>query len=171
MRSTANSARRWSRARAGGRAVERALVRVVERREDLRLDRVEVREGRRARPQRRDGQRTQVEQLRVRRVLLGQNEVAEGDGKRGLGAEPAVGDDADEVLRRQRVADRDGEGDRVVVLGESGLEDEDLMVQHTRSWSTSSTSTRDGELDAQHGARDGLHVRSELEQRELVDEA
>ena len=30
---------------------------------------------------------------------------------------------------------------------------------------------RDGELDAQHGARDGLHVRSELEPRELVDEA
>eukprot|EP00964_Phaeocystis_antarctica_P033789 scaffold19173_cov72-Phaeocystis_antarctica.AAC.1 len=54
-------------ARAGGRADERALVRVVERRDDLRLDRVEVREGRRARPQRRDGQRTQVEQLRVRK--------------------------------------------------------------------------------------------------------
>ena len=30
---------------------------------------------------------------------------------------------------------------------------------------------RDGEIDAQHGARDGLHVRSELEPRELVDEA
>ena len=38
--------------------------------------------------ERRDGQRLQVEQLRVRRVLLGQDEVAEGDGQRRLRAEP-----------------------------------------------------------------------------------
>ena len=35
-----------------------------------------------------DGQRAQVEQLRVRWILLGQDEVAEGDGQRRLRAEP-----------------------------------------------------------------------------------
>ena len=76
-----------------------------------------------------DGQRAQVEQLGVRRVLLWQDEVAEGDGQRRLGAEPRVGDDADEVLRRQRVEDGDGEGERVVVLRELVLEEEELVVQ------------------------------------------
>ena len=61
--------------------------------EGLRLDRVEVGEARverRVLPEGGDGQRLQVEQLRVRRVLLRQDEVAEGDGQRRLRA-AAVG--------------------------------------------------------------------------------
>ena len=58
------------------------------------LDRVEVRElavvevGVLA--ERGERQRLQVEQLGVRRVLLGQDELAEGDGQRRLGGEPPV---------------------------------------------------------------------------------
>mmetsp|Transcript_20226 Transcript_20226/g.41320 ORF Transcript_20226/g.41320 Transcript_20226/m.41320 type:complete len:682 (-) Transcript_20226:1713-3758(-) len=178
-------------ARARRRTDEHALVRVEEGREDLRLNRVEVRKVRLVEAgvlaQRRDGQRAQVEQLGVRRVLLGQDEVAEGDGQRGLRAQPGVGDDAYEVLRRQRVGDGDGEGDGVVVLGEFGLEDEDLVVEHLLlvhildeyveglrvavHLGLKLEVGRDGQLHAQYGTCDGLHVRGELEPRELVDEA
>ena len=41
-------------------------------------------------PERRDGQRLQVEQLRGGGVLLGQDEVAEGDGQHRLAAQPLV---------------------------------------------------------------------------------
>mmetsp|Transcript_6109 Transcript_6109/g.13307 ORF Transcript_6109/g.13307 Transcript_6109/m.13307 type:complete len:274 (+) Transcript_6109:2928-3749(+) len=121
------------------------------------------------------------------RVLLRQDELAEGDWERGLGGEPAVGDDADEVLRRQRVEDRDGEGERMVVLGELGLEQEELRVQNVLLVDVLDEYVeglgravdlglelevgRDRELNAQDGARDGLHVRGKLEPRELVNEA
>ena len=118
---------------AGGRADEHVVVGVEEGVEGLRLDRVEVREGRGVEggvgPERRDGERLEVEQLGVRRVLLREDQVAERDGEGGLGAEPALRHDADEVLRRQRVVDRDGERERVVVLGEARLEDERLVVE------------------------------------------
>ena len=62
-------------ARAARCADEAILVGVEERREGLRLDRVEVREGvgvqSRLLLERRDGQRLQVEQLRVWRELIG----------------------------------------------------------------------------------------------------
>ncbi len=47
---------------------------------------------RRRSPQRRHGQRLQVEQLGGRRELLGQDEVAEGHGQHGLAAQPLVAD-------------------------------------------------------------------------------
>mmetsp|Transcript_57068 Transcript_57068/g.156706 ORF Transcript_57068/g.156706 Transcript_57068/m.156706 type:complete len:245 (+) Transcript_57068:2363-3097(+) len=89
---------------AGGRADEGVLVRVEESREDLRLYRVEVGEGRLIEgavlAECRDGQRLEIEQLGVGRVLLRQDEVAEGDGQHRLRIQPAVGDDAHKVLRR-----------------------------------------------------------------------
>jgi hypothetical protein len=131
-----------------------------------------------------DRQRLQVQQLGVRRVLLRQDEVAEGDGQQHLRAEPAVGDDADEVLGRERLVDRDGEVEHVLVLGELVLEHEELVVQHVLRVHVLDEHPealgeavhgllelevrRDGELDAQHGARDRQHVRGEVEPRELV---
>ena len=56
--------------------------------------------------------------------------MAEGHGQRRFRVEPPVGHDADEVLRWERVEDRDGERERVVVLGELGLEQEELVVQY-----------------------------------------
>ena len=68
----------------GRRGDEAVVVRVEERREGLRLDRVEVGEGvvveRRVLAERGRRQRLQVEQLGVRRVLVGQDELPEGDG-------------------------------------------------------------------------------------------
>ncbi len=62
----------------------------------LRLDGVEGGEGGVQRlkarvSQRGDGERLQVEQLRGRGVLLGQDEVPEADGKHRLAVQPAVG--------------------------------------------------------------------------------
>lgn len=59
----------------------------------------------------------QVEKLGVRRVLVGQNEVLEGNGRGGAGAEPALAGGADNILRRQRLEDGDGEGQCLVALG------------------------------------------------------
>lgn len=80
-------------------------------------------------PQRRHGQRLQVEQLGGQRVLLGQNEVAEGDRQLGLGGDPPVADHPDEVLRGQRLKDGHEELDDVFVLDELLLEQEVLVVE------------------------------------------
>jgi len=55
--------------------------------------------------------------------------VSERDWQRGLASQPAVRDDPHKVLGRQRVVDWDGEGERVVLLGELGLEQKNLGVQ------------------------------------------
>ena len=98
----------------------------------MRLDRVELGERRLVEggilTERGDRERLQVEQLRVRRILLWQDEVAEGDRQRRLRHQPAVGHDANEVLRWEGVGDWHGEGDGVVILRELLLEDEDLVV-------------------------------------------
>eukprot|EP00982_Pelagococcus_subviridis_P006987 30392-Pelagococcus_subviridis.AAC.4 len=81
-----------------GRADERVVVRVVQALKRLRLHRVEVLQARGVQRvesvllERAHGQRLEVEQLRRRRVLLGQEQVLEAHRNRRLRAEPAVGD-------------------------------------------------------------------------------
>eukprot|EP00965_Chrysotila_dentata_P204417 6182325-Pleurochrysis_carterae.AAC.3 len=90
--------------------------------EDLRLHRVEVRKGEDALKgglaERRERQRAQRQQRRVGGRRVGQRKVAERDGHNSLAAEPPIRDEAHEVLRGQRLEQRDGEGDvlRLVAL-------------------------------------------------------
>ena len=96
-------------ARAGGGSQQHVVVRVVQHVEELRLDRVEVLEWVQLLQlrvvQRRHRQRLQVEQVRVRRVPVGQDQVLERDRVRQFGGQPPVADDAHVVLRRQRLED------------------------------------------------------------------
>mmetsp|Transcript_117329 Transcript_117329/g.373812 ORF Transcript_117329/g.373812 Transcript_117329/m.373812 type:complete len:986 (+) Transcript_117329:1016-3973(+) len=179
---------------SGGRrrADQAVVVRGVERAESLRLNGVEHLEALcREEPLRigvaqcRKRQWLQVEQLGVRRVLLGKDEVAERDRQQGLRVDPAIRDDADEVLRRQRLGDGHGEVQGVLLFGASFLQHEHLLVEdlltvhildedpeglgtavHTRIpleiWS-------DGELDHQARAGDRLHVGTQVQLRELMD--
>mmetsp|Transcript_1476 Transcript_1476/g.4619 ORF Transcript_1476/g.4619 Transcript_1476/m.4619 type:complete len:239 (+) Transcript_1476:2210-2926(+) len=100
-------------AAARGCAQQHAVVAGVGGLEDLRLygveeaeaaagvERLEARLGERT-----HRQRLQVEQLGGRRVLGGQQQRSEGDWQHTLGAEPAVGEHAHKVLRRQRLEER-----------------------------------------------------------------
>eukprot|EP00053_Salpingoeca_punica_P020083 m.207382 g.207382 ORF g.207382 m.207382 type:complete len:978 (-) comp17788_c0_seq1:3740-6673(-) len=122
-------------AAAVGRADKDVLVRLVQRVEDLRLDRVELLEAAAVDAlkgrvlQRLERQRAQIEQLRVRRELLRQQQVAEADRQLHLGADPAVRDDADKVLRRQRLGDLNEEVELVLLGAELLLEQKVLVVQ------------------------------------------
>ena len=58
--------------------------------------------------QRRNWQRVKVEQLCVRWVDFGENEMLEGNSDGGFCTEPAVGCGLDDVLRRKWVRDGDG---------------------------------------------------------------
>mmetsp|Transcript_70197 Transcript_70197/g.198108 ORF Transcript_70197/g.198108 Transcript_70197/m.198108 type:complete len:1103 (-) Transcript_70197:287-3595(-) len=174
------------------RADEAVVVRGVEGAEGLRLDRVEDFESLRCVqllgvgvPQRREGERLEVEQLGVRWVPLRQDEVPEGHRQQGLRIDPAVGYHPDEVLRRQGLRDRDREVARVLLLRAALLQDEHLLVEdllpvHVLYENPEGLGAavdtlvplevwRDGQLDHQARPRDRLHIRAEVELRKLVD--
>ena len=118
----------------GGGSDENVVIRVIKSVENLSLHRIElgeclavqilvllVAEGG-------HGQGLEVEQLGWRRILLREDEVAEADRQHGLARDPAVRDDADEILRRQRLEHRHEELDGVLVLAELLLQQEELAV-------------------------------------------
>mmetsp|Transcript_146031 Transcript_146031/g.364121 ORF Transcript_146031/g.364121 Transcript_146031/m.364121 type:complete len:308 (+) Transcript_146031:2311-3234(+) len=135
--------------------------------------------------QRRERQRLQVKELRVRRVLLRQDEVPEGDRQQRLRVDPSVGDDADEVLRGQRLSDGHGEVQGVLLLSPTLLQHEHLLVQDLLTIDVLHEDPeglgapvhlrvplevrRDGQLNHEAGPRDGLHVGTQIQLRELVD--
>jgi hypothetical protein len=134
-----------------------------------------------------DGQRLEVKESGRRRELLGEDKVLEGEGKAGFGVHPAVRDDGDEVVGRERVEHGDGEGDVVILLGialtehELVVEEDDFAVDVLNDDPERFRATvhllvplevgGDGELDAEEGAGDGLDVSLKLEFGELVDQA
>jgi hypothetical protein len=121
-------------AATSGGADEDVLVGSVERLEDLGLNLVEriervgvqrlvllvVKSG--------DGERLEVEESRGRGELLGEDEVLEREREASFGVHPAVRDDRDEVVGRERIEHRDGEGDVVVLLGVA-LTEHELIVE------------------------------------------
>mmetsp|Transcript_45500 Transcript_45500/g.131780 ORF Transcript_45500/g.131780 Transcript_45500/m.131780 type:complete len:398 (+) Transcript_45500:1843-3036(+) len=172
-------------------ADQAVVVRGVEGAECLRLNGVEDLQPRggvellRLRiPQCRQRQGLEVEQLRVRRVLLGQDEVPEGHRQQRLRVDPAVGDHADEVLRGQRLRDGHREVQRVLLLSHALLEHEHLLVEDLLAvdvlhedpeWLRAPVHTgvpleigSDRQLHHEAGARDGLHVGAQVQLRELV---
>ena len=177
--------------RASGGAEEDIVVGVVEGVEDLCLNGVEEVEAAGVEglvggvAQGGAGQRLQVEQLGGRRELLGQQQVAEGDGQLGVGGEPAVADEADEVLGRQRLADGHEELERVLVLGVLLLEQEELVVEDELGVDVLDEQPEglgaavhllvplevglDEQLDLEGGARDRQDVHGQLELGQLVD--
>ena len=172
---------------------QHVVVAVVQGAEHLRLDGVEVLEAvpkqhlLRARlAQRAHRQRLQVQQLHRRRVFLRQQQVAEGDRQLGLGAQPAVGDEADEVHGGQGILERHREGQVRVLRRELDLEQEVLRVQDgllvavldedppglhgAVAFVVPLEVGGHGEVHPQHAAGDGLHAGGQLEAGELVDE-
>mmetsp|Transcript_15738 Transcript_15738/g.35712 ORF Transcript_15738/g.35712 Transcript_15738/m.35712 type:complete len:220 (-) Transcript_15738:3104-3763(-) len=123
----------------------------------------------------------------MRRVLLGQDEVTEGDRKSCFGTEPAVGDDTNEVLGRQRIEDGDREGERVVVFSEFRFEDEQLVVENVFlvdvfdndvEWFGCAVHLglelevrRDRKLHTKYRARDWLHMGRQVEFWKLVNKS
>ena len=180
-------------ARPRGRGDQRVVVGAVDGVEDLRLDAVEgvelvaVEADELLVGQLRDRQRLQLQQLCGLRVALGGDQVAERHGQDRLAAQPAVRHDAHEVLRGQRVVDGQREGQRVLLARELGAEDEVLVVQdglavhvlHDHPERLGGAVDllvpgevgREGQLEPQHGARDGLHVALQLQTRQLVHRA
>mmetsp|Transcript_81372 Transcript_81372/g.244012 ORF Transcript_81372/g.244012 Transcript_81372/m.244012 type:complete len:945 (-) Transcript_81372:82-2916(-) len=172
---------------AGGRADEDVLVRVVDGVEDLGLHRVEVREAEDGLPlgplQRREGQRPQVEQLGVRGRGVGEDELGQRQGHGGLAAEPPIGDRPHKVLRRQRLEERDGEGDGlrlvplelvqrpqllVVDVLVLGVLDPDPPVLCAAVVAVGPVEgRRDRQHHAQHRPRDRLRAHLHLEQGQL----
>jgi hypothetical protein len=65
------------------------------------------------------GTSLKVKQVSVRRLLVRQQQVLEADGHHNLGRHPAIANQTQPVLRRQRLEDGDGE-----------REVEDLVVDH-----------------------------------------
>jgi hypothetical protein len=59
------------------------------------------------------GERTELEERRVRRVFLGEDEVAQVDSLAVLCVQPAVGNGTNDILALQRLEERDGEGEHV----------------------------------------------------------
>mmetsp|Transcript_58331 Transcript_58331/g.131371 ORF Transcript_58331/g.131371 Transcript_58331/m.131371 type:complete len:260 (+) Transcript_58331:2391-3170(+) len=137
-------------------------------------------------PQRRQWQRLQVKQLCVRWVLLGQDQVPEGDGQQRLGVDPTVRSNPDEVLRWKRLRDGHREVEGMFLLCAALLQHEHLLVEdllpvhvlnkdperlrpsvHAR---VPLKVGRDRELHHQARTRDGLHICAEVELRELVDQ-
>ena len=101
----------------------------------MRLDRVEERELVRVQllesfvSQRGHRKWLQVEELRGRWVLFGQNQVTEGDRKLSVTSDPAVGDNADEILGRKWIEDGHKELDDVLLLAELLLQQEVLVMK------------------------------------------
>ena len=101
----------------------------------LRLDRVEERKLVRVQlferfvSQRGHRKWLQVEEFRGRWILLRQNQVTEGDRKLSVTSDPAVGDDADEVLGRKWIEDGHEELDDMLLLAELLLQQEVLVME------------------------------------------
>ena len=72
-------------------------------------------------PKGRDREGLQIQQLCGWGELLRQDEVPEGDWKDGLRGNPGVRHNTDEILRGQRLKDRNKEGDQMLVLSISLL--------------------------------------------------
>ena len=190
-RSTARSAQ--TRRRRHRRADSAGLVGLVERGEALGLDRVEVGahvgEERRelGRADRADRQRLEIQQLRVRRVLPREDQVAERDGQARRAVEPAVAHDLEEVLRRRRVGDGHAQLDDVLGVRAVQAHAERLVVQDPLAVDVLDDHVedlgvvvdlglelevgRDDDLDVEQAARHGADVRGELDARDLVHEA
>ena len=92
---------------------QNVIIRVVKGMEDLSLDGIKMRklvdplESRVV--QGCDWQRREIQEIRVRRMSLRQNQVLEGDGAVGLAADPTIRQGADVVLGWQRIKNRNGE--------------------------------------------------------------
>ncbi|KJR89206.1 uncharacterized protein SPSK_05806 [Sporothrix schenckii 1099-18] len=136
------------------------------------------------------GQRLQVEQLRVRLELVGQQQLLERHGKPRLGVHPAVGDDGDKVVGRHGLGDGHGEVDDVfVVLGlrEFLAQQELVVVQNVLAVRVLDDDPealrqavhlvvprkvgRDGQVHVHHGPRNGQHLGLQLQARELGHQA
>ena len=170
---------------AARRADERGLVGLVERGEALGLDRVEVGahvgEERRelGRADRADRQRLELQQLRVRRVLPREDQVAERDGQARRAVEPAVAHDLEEVLRRRRVGDGHAQLDDVLGVRAVQAHAERLVVQDSLAVDVLDDHVedlgvvvdlglelevgRDDDLDVEQAARHGADVRGALD--------
>mmetsp|Transcript_75394 Transcript_75394/g.157135 ORF Transcript_75394/g.157135 Transcript_75394/m.157135 type:complete len:1109 (+) Transcript_75394:119-3445(+) len=135
----------------------------------------------------RERQGLQVEQFGVRRVLLGQDEMSEGDRQQSLRVDPSVGDDADEVLGRQGLGDGHGEVEGVLLFRPTLLEHEHFLVKNLLAVHILDENPEgfrsavdllipleiggDCELDHQARPRDGLNVGAEIQLGELMDES
>mmetsp|Transcript_43379 Transcript_43379/g.114245 ORF Transcript_43379/g.114245 Transcript_43379/m.114245 type:complete len:464 (+) Transcript_43379:1581-2972(+) len=169
------------------------VIRGIERAERLRLNRVENLQALRSIqplrigiPKSGERQRLQVEQLGVRRILLGQNKMTEGDGQRSLRIDPTIRDDSNEVLWWQWLRDRHREVQRLLLLCLAFLQHEHLVVQDLLAvdvlykdpegfrvpvdagipleiWSN-------GQLHHQTRSCDRLHVRAKIELGKLMDQ-
>ena len=155
---------------------------------DLRLDRVEMTKLEDALPrrlaERRLGQRAQVEELCVGGLRAGQVQLGERQRDDRLDAEPAVGDGAHEVARRQRLEERDREREDVrLVLLEFRQHEELLMVNvlilrildpHPKGLGAAVVALgplkrrRQREAHPQYRARDRLGGHVDEEQRQLA---
>mmetsp|Transcript_113777 Transcript_113777/g.326945 ORF Transcript_113777/g.326945 Transcript_113777/m.326945 type:complete len:596 (+) Transcript_113777:2084-3871(+) len=128
----------------------------------------------------------EIEELRVRRILLRQDEVAERHRQEGLRVDPAVGHHADEVLRRQRLRNRHSEVPSVLLLGPALLQHEHFLVQDLLTVDILDENPErlgspmdaripleiggDRQLHHEAGARDGLHVCAQIQLGKLVDQ-
>mmetsp|Transcript_58155 Transcript_58155/g.185069 ORF Transcript_58155/g.185069 Transcript_58155/m.185069 type:complete len:335 (-) Transcript_58155:3332-4336(-) len=176
-------------ARAARRAHDGIVPGVVQAREGLGLDGVEVRKVRvQCRvlvvAERRHRERLEVQELGGWGVLLREDEVAEGDGQLGLGPDPAVRHHPHEVLRGEGLLDRHREADVAVLLRELPFKYKVLMVQDGLAIPVLHKDPErlhpavdlllpfevrsDGEVDLEDRTGDGLHLRRQLEARELV---
>eukprot|EP00128_Syssomonas_multiformis_P001905 Colp12_sorted_trinity150504_noHs@11442 len=177
-------------ATAVGCAHESLLVSVVQSAERLGLDRVEeleglVVEGLEVRvTQRVHGEGLEIDQLSVRGVLLGEDQVAEGHDQLSLRVEPLITDDADKVLGGQGLEQWHVEAQNMVLLCVALLEQEVLLVENRLAinifhedpeglsgavhFSVPLKVRRDCQLNLQRRPRDRLQVGGELKLRELV---
>ena len=174
-----------------GGAQKHVTILVVERVKRLRLDSVEVRElalvqrlERRV-VQRRPRKWRQVQQIRVRRVLVRQHQPLEVELVERLAPEPRLAGGAQEILGRHRLEDGDGERQvlrplRVLLLAQrERLGVIDVLVHrvlhpHQPSLRAAVLTVppheirRQSDGDPQHRSRDGLHRRLEPEVRQRL---
>eukprot|EP00438_Fugacium_kawagutii_P013505 Skav208898 [mRNA] locus=scaffold270:478980:481932:+ [translate_table: standard] len=112
--------------------------------------------------------------------------MPEGHGQQRLRVDPAVRDHADEVLRRQRLRNGHREVQGVLFFCTTFLQDEHLLVQNLLSvhvlyedpegfgsavnlWIPLEVRS-DGKLHHQTGTCDGLHVGTQVQLRELMNQ-
>mmetsp|Transcript_29704 Transcript_29704/g.63181 ORF Transcript_29704/g.63181 Transcript_29704/m.63181 type:complete len:279 (-) Transcript_29704:1719-2555(-) len=112
--------------------------------------------------------------------------MPERDGQQRLGVDPTVRDHTDEVLRRQRLSDGHSEVQRVFLLGTPLLQHKHLLMQNLLTVDVLDKDPeglgasmhlripleigRYRELHHEAGARDGLHVGTEIELGKLVNQ-
>jgi hypothetical protein len=161
------------------------VVRSVESLEDLSLDLVERRDRVGVDGfvfpvvESRDGERLKVEKSCGRRELLGKNEMFEGERETSFGMEPSIRDDRDEVVGRQRIHHRNGEGDVVILFSVTLAEDELVVEENDLSVDIFNEDPErfrcavdlllplevgsDGELDSEKRSSDRLNVSRKLD--------